>query len=330
VIIIGDGNNLAWAGFYALSQAMAAESPERKTRAALLGLTQTFLGIIARGGEAPTGRAGSASTIVSQAVIAFDQGRALRRRSIFPAYQTGRELTGGFLDNEPFVTDAIKQFIAAAGLLPVTVLQNPNTEADDLIAAYTLRTDSPVRIASSDRDFYQLVGPRISIYSPIKKLVIDDSNFDEMVLPRAKDGAPLTFPRERFVDFRALCGDPSDDLPGLPGAGPITAAQMLAYAPLDDFFRSPGLLKTATGRASRKLEAALWSEEGRAIIERNRQLMDLREGASHITDLAAATRTGTWDEAGFRSWLESQRIGRVDTDAALTVMARLANQAKPG
>jgi 5'-3' exonuclease len=290
---------------------MGADTPERKTRAALIGLTQAFLGLVARAGEPPTTRRGGVALDngVTGAVIAFDEGRALRRRSIYPAYQTGREVQGAFLENEPFVTAGIRQFIDAVATLPMTVLQGTNTEADDLIAAYTLATEEPVRIASSDRDFYQLIGPRVSIYSPIKKIVIGDANFAEMVLPKGKDGSPLVFPHERFVDFRALCGDTSDDLPGLPGAGPVTAAQMLAFAPLDDFLANPALLREATGRSSKKLEAALGSDEGRAIIERNRKLMDLREGATSPTSARYRGWAGGTSEPSAPGWRSSDWAG---------------------
>ena len=53
MLLIADGNNLAWAGFHALRKPMAAETPELKVRATLLGLTQSVIGMIVRAGEPP-------------------------------------------------------------------------------------------------------------------------------------------------------------------------------------------------------------------------------------------------------------------------------------
>ncbi len=53
MLLLADGNNMAWAGFHALRRAMEAETPEQKTRATLLGLTQSVLGLAVRGGEPP-------------------------------------------------------------------------------------------------------------------------------------------------------------------------------------------------------------------------------------------------------------------------------------
>ncbi len=53
MLLIADGNNLAWAGFHALRRAMGAEAPDEKVRAALLGLTQSVVGFAVRAGEPP-------------------------------------------------------------------------------------------------------------------------------------------------------------------------------------------------------------------------------------------------------------------------------------
>ncbi len=328
--LLVDGNNVAWAGFHALGRAMGADTPERKTRATLLGLAQTVFGLVVRGGEPPNGRSGQASfasNAVEALVVAFDQGRPLRRRSICPAYQTGREGQSSFAENEPHVTKAIDQFREAAAFMPVTVLQGTNTEADDLIAAYALQSEpDAIRIASTDRDFLQLVDTRISVYAPVKGIVIDADNFEQHAMPKAKDGDIIRFPRERFLDFRALCGDMSDDLPGVPGIGELTAGRLLAFAPLDDLLAKPPLVHEALQRGAKRIENLLAQQDSRDIIERNRQLMDLRLGASHFPDLDPCTARGTFDADRFRAWLDDQRMGRIDTDAIVQALHRLAER----
>lgn len=328
MLLLADGNNLAWAGYHALGRAMGADTPERKTRATLLGLAQTLFGLVVRGGEAPDSRSGAdrlRADRISALIVAFDQGRPLRRRSIYPGYQTGREGQTSFADNEPYITEAIETFIEASAFMPVTVLRGENTEADDLIAAYALQsTPQHARIASTDRDFLQLVDERVSIYSPVKKTVIQNEDFDTAVLPKAKDGTIYRFPRERFVDFRALCGDTSDDLPGIDGIGEVTAARLLAHAPLDEYLADPSLAGQALQRGAARVEAKLRDPDAQEIVTRNRELMDLRLGASYFPDLSGYRSEGTWDRTRFRDWVEEHRIARVDTETVIAAFDLLA------
>jgi 5'-3' exonuclease len=328
MLLIADGNNLAWAGFHALRKPMGAETPELKVRAALLGLTQSVLGLAVRAGEPP--QDGGAPpppmfrTQVGGVAVVFDEGRPLRRRAIFPGYQLGREGTESFTENEPFVLEGIRLFSAAARKLPMEVIRGVNTEADDLIASLTLNAEGPVRIASSDRDFLQLVDERVSIYSPQKRLVITDRNFAEATAPSGSDGRAVPFPRERYLDYRAASGDASDDLPGIPGVGTLTAARLLAHGPMETFFEAPRLASQVIGRQNAKLEAVLTSGEARTVFERNRALMDLRAGAAHFPSLQDMTQEGEWDEAGFRDWCKEQRIAGLDVNGASQAMDGVA------
>lgn len=329
MLLITDGNNLAWAGFHALRRPMGADTPEKKARAALLGLTQSVVGLAVRGGmpPEPNGRSVAANpNRVSGLAVAFDEGRPLRRRSIFPAYQTGREGDPNFIDNEPFVLDAIAQFSEAAANLPIVILRGKNTEADDLAAA--LAEQSPAertRIASTDRDFLQLVDERTSIYSPVKRIVIDHENFSEMTAPRGSDEQPVVFPRERYLDYRVASGDPSDNLPGIPGIGALTAARLLAKAELDTYLNDPGLVSDALGRRNQKLEATLAQPETLEIVARNRVLMDLHRAAKEYESLDPYTTRGTWNEADFRAWVKDQRVAGLEIDAAVRAMEAIAS-----
>ena len=307
MLLIIDGNNLAWAGYYALERVMKPEDDERRHRVAMLGLAGMVLGAIARGGEPP----GAAPSAVSHVALCFDEGRPLRRRQIYPPYQTGRERDPKFMRFEPTILGAIAEFgEMAVSSLPVDVVRGVNTEADDLIAA--LVDANPrlhKRIVSSDRDFLQLIGASTSVYSPIKKVVIDESNFFEQVTPR---GAGTMFPPERFLDYRALVGDTSDDVPGVPGMGPLSAVKLLARAPIEAYYGEPAAVRAALGRKSLALEAAFADGTARAIVERNRVLMDLRLRAPCWDELQTLVQRGTWDPIRFRAWWEEQRISSVE------------------
>lgn len=328
MLLVFDGNNLAWAGFHALRKPMQAETPEKKTRAALLGMTQMVLGLVVRGGEPPlaSGRQPFPDPYpVSSLAVAFDRGRPLRRRAILPGYQLGREGDPNFMDNEPLIIAAIEQFCDLAQALPVTILQGDNTEADDLVAAHIAQSAAArARIASTDRDFLQLVDDRVSIYAPVKRAVIDATNFAEMTAPRTSGDWPVLFPRERYLDYRVASGDASDNIPGIPGVGAVTAARLVALAPLDAFLEKPGLASEALGRRSLRLEETLGTPEARATVERNRELMDLRKAAAGFPSLDDYSRYGTWDEAAFRAWVRDQRIAGVEVDASCRALAAVA------
>jgi len=330
MFIVADGNNMAWAGFHSLRRAMGAEEPASLVRAGLLGLTQSVVGVIVRAGEpprqgAPQAMASMFAGRVTRMAAVFDEGRPLRRRAIFPGYQLSRESNSSFRDNEPYVLEAIRQFVEMAESLPIETVRGVNTEADDLIAHLVLAPGAgPVRIASTDRDFLQLVDERVSIYSPVKRVVIDAAGFEDAVAPRLADGSPVTFPRERYLDYRAASGDSSDDLPGIPGVGPVSAARLLARAELDVYLDDPSRAAVALGRRSAKLEAALASDEARAIVARNRDLMDLRLAARRYENLEGMVRRGKWDESGFRAWVGDQRIAGLDVEAAVRAMESMA------
>ncbi|MBI5288339.1 MAG: hypothetical protein HY873_05150 [Chloroflexi bacterium] len=344
MFLLLDGNNLAWAGYYGLERAMKPEDAERRRRVALLGLSSMALGAIARAGEPPTtatakpgGQASlfderpSAATAraraISRVAVCFDQGRPLRRRELFPSYQTGREGDPKFIEHEPTILAAIDEFAEmCAAMLPVEVLRGPNTEADDLIAGLVHdHQNVEKRIVSTDRDFLQLVGPRTTVYAPVKKIVIGEDNFDAEAMPRTSSGETVTFPRARFLDYRALTGDPSDNLPGVLGIGALSAAKLLAAGDLDGYFGKPEAVRTALGRKSVAVEAAFADGAAEAIVARNRTLMDLRRGAPCWDDLPSYTTSGRWDRPAFEAWLDEQKITSVERGPLLDRMDSMAS-----
>lgn len=316
MLLLIDGNNLAWAGYYGLERVMKPEDDARRLRVALLGLSSMTLGAIARGG-APPGETGEALTRVA---LCFDEGRPLRRRQTYPAYQTGRENDPKFMTNEATILAAIAEFSAMAStMLPIEIVRGENTEADDLIAGLVqAHPDTPKRIVSTDRDFMQLIGPSLSIYAPVKKLIVTEDNFFEAISLKGR------FPRDRFVDYRALTGDPSDNLPGVPGIGEVTASKLLAAHPLDAFFAEPALAAAALGRKSDALIRTLADPATRGIVERNRALMDLRIPAPCWDQLAALTSRGTWDRAAFEAWYAAEKISAVERESLFAALEALA------
>lgn len=316
MFLLIDGNNLAWAGYYGLERAMKPEDDERRLRVAVLGLTSMALGAIARGGVAP----GETGERLTRVAVCFDEGRPLRRREMYPAYQTGRERDPKFMAYEATILAAIARFSAiAARALPIEIVRGTNTEADDLIAGLVhAHADARIRIVSTDRDFMQLIGPSVSIYAPVKKLVVTEDSFFDAISIKGR------FPRERFLDYRALIGDPSDDLPGVPGIGDVTASKLVAAHPLDAFLAQPALAAVALGRKSDALIRTLGDPATRAIVDRNRTLMNLRLPAPCWGELDALTTRGRWDREAFEAWFTEQKITAVERAPLFAAMDALA------
>ncbi len=153
--------------------------------------------------------------------VVFDAARRNFRNDIYPDYKANRvETPPELIPQFPLIRDA-----AAAFALPC--VEAEGYEADDLIATYARlareRGDRTV-IVSSDKDLMQLVGDRVSMLDPIKNLPIGPA---EVI---GKFGVPPS----QVVDVQALAGDSTDNVPGVPGIGIKTAAQLIgAFGDLD-------------------------------------------------------------------------------------------------
>ncbi len=147
-------------------------------------------------------------------VVVFDAGRKSFRNDLYEAYKANREEAPPELVPQfPLVREAARAFG-----LPVVELEG--FEADDVIASYVEAArgaGEEVLIVSSDKDLMQLVGEGVSMWDPLKQKPIDR----EAVIER------MGVPPEKVRDLLALTGDSSDNVPGVPGIGPKTAAQLL-------------------------------------------------------------------------------------------------------
>ena len=199
-----DGNSLAFRAFYALP----AENFKTKnglTTNAVYGFTAMLINLLRD--EAPT-----------HIAAAFDVSRQTFRSERYPEYKATRSSTPDEFRGQ---IDITKEVLNALG---ITVLAEPGFEADDIIATLATQADAAgyrVLVVTGDRDALQLVNPDITVLYPIKG-VSELTRFtpDAVV---AKYG--LT--PEQYPDFAALRGDPSDNLPGIPGVGEKTAAKWI-------------------------------------------------------------------------------------------------------
>ena len=163
--------------------------------------------------------------------VIFDYSSKTFRNEIYPEYKANRA--------EP-PEDLVPQFgliREATRAFDLPCIEMEGYEADDLIATYArlaVEAGGDATIVSSDKDLMQLVGPCVSMYDPMKDREI---GIEEVV---EKWGVPP----EKMIDLQALTGDSIDNVPGVPGIGPKTAAQLLEeYGDLDTLLSRAGEIK---------------------------------------------------------------------------------------
>jgi len=154
-------------------------------------------------------------------LVFFDLGGAQDRLALLPEYKAQREEMPEPLSKQ---IEPIKALTRAMGLAGIEV---DGVESDDLLAseAVTLaRAGHDVLIVSSDKDFAQIVSEKI-------KIMLPPSSANPKLGWRLRDAAGVVekfgVPPEKIADYLALVGDTSDNIPGLSGVGPKTAAKWL-------------------------------------------------------------------------------------------------------
>ncbi len=170
--------------------------------------------------------------------VLFDSARESFRNEIFPDYKANRpDPPDELIPQFPLVRDATRAF-------NVECIERPGFEADDLIATYARHAVADgldVMIVSSDKDLMQLVSDRVSMFDALKNRRIGPAEVED------KFGVGP----ERVVDVQALAGDSTDNVPGVPGIGVKTAAQLIqAYGDLDSLLARASEIKQPKRRQS--------------------------------------------------------------------------------
>ena len=196
--------------------------------------------------------------------VAFDKGRPPQRMELCPEYKANRPPMPQELRSQ------IPAIETAFNLFGWNILIQEGLEADDIIAAVTRRRgESDVLILTSDKDISQLTAdPHVKMLAPLKGDAWDIKGADAVA---AKFGvAP-----ELLGDYLALVGDSSDNIIGVPGVGPKTAANILNnYGPLDTILND---IQSSVKDA--KIAAKL--KDNCDLIKRNQQLVKLGD---HVPD----------------------------------------------
>ncbi|WP_374631133.1 DNA polymerase I [Ferrovibrio sp.] len=168
---------------------------------------------------------------LSHMAVIFDAGRVTFRNEIYPAYKANRDETP---------EDLIPQFAPikqATRAFALPAIEMEGFEADDLIATYARMArlrGMEVVVVSSDKDLMQLVREGVSLFDPMKNRPIGPAEVME------KFGVSP----DKVVDVQALAGDSTDNVPGVPGIGVKTAAELInAYGDLDSLLARAGEIK---------------------------------------------------------------------------------------
>jgi DNA polymerase I len=213
-VLLIDGNSLTYRAFFALPADLATASGQVTN--AVFGFTSMLVNLLRD--HQPQG-----------IVVAFDRPEPTFRHERVETYKANREAAPDILRQQ---MGLVRQVVESLG---IPIVEAPGFEADDIIA--TLATQGRDRgddviIVTGDRDSYQLVeDPRVKVLYN-KRGVSDYALYDEAGIAERTGVTPQLYPQ-----YAALRGDPSDNLPGVPGVGEKTAAKLInTYGGIDGIF----------------------------------------------------------------------------------------------
>ena len=243
-LLLLDGHSLAYRAFYALPAENFATSTGQHTNA-IYGFASMIINLIRD--EKPT-----------HIATAFDVSRKTFRSEKFPEYKANRASTPDeFRSQISYINELLDAF-----RIPHFELEG--YEADDVIATFVdqFKADSEIVICTGDRDSFQLVQNGVTVLYPKKGV----TELSRMTPDAVKEKYGLT--PAQYPDFAALRGDPSDNLPSIPGVGEKTATKWIQeFGTLKELVAK---VDTVPGKAGEALRAALPS------VLTNRELTQLR------------------------------------------------------
>jgi len=243
-LLLLDGHSLAYRAFFALPVENFSTTTGQPTNA-VYGFTSMLINVLRD--ETPT-----------HLGVAFDVSRKTFRSEAYAEYKAGRSETPADFRGQ---VSLVKEVLDA---LRIRTVEAENYEADDVIATLTTQAVADgmdVLILTGDRDALQLVSERVTVLYP-RRGVSELTRFTPEEVESKYGLTPAQYP-----DFAALRGDPSDNLPGIPGVGEKTAAKWV---------REYGSLASLTDRVDEvrgKVGDAL--RTNLASVLRNRQLTEL-------------------------------------------------------
>ncbi len=235
-----------------------------------------------------------------------DSGSSFRDE-IYPAYKATRQKLDDELQEDFDRSVERIEDLLLAWSVPLVTLDG--YEADDVIGTLAVRgTEAGLQvvIVSGDKDFYQLVGPGVSLLNPgrrgpagVEEHWVDESNADER----------LGVPPNRVIDYLALVGDASDNIPGVKGVGDKTARKLI-----EEFGDLDAILEHASEVSGKRAREALLGEADNARL--SRRLVTLHLDLPIEFDLEAFEMRGVDRDALIKIYTELEFTTLVDRVAA--------------
>jgi DNA polymerase-1 len=260
-MLILDGYSLAFRAFYALPEDLQTTDGTKTN--AVYGFTAMLIKLLQE--QKP-----------EYITVCFDVGEPLERSAEYADYKSNRSTApDGFSGQVPLIHEVLR-------VMQIPIFGVPGHEADDVIACFAKRAAAEgidVRIVTGDRDFFQLASKEIKILYNRRGIT------DIVEMDPKKVEERYGVPPSKYVDLKALEGDTSDNLPGVPGVGTKTAAKLV---------QKYGSAEEAVAHASEqtpKLAANLAAHAEQVAI--NKRLSTLAEVPmdAEIEDL----KMGPWD-----------------------------------
>ena len=271
-IFLLDGHSLSYRAFFALPPTLATSTGQVTN--AVYGFTSMLIKLLAE--EHP-----------DYLLVAFDKGKPTARLEMYADYKAGRaETPDEFRQQLPLILEVLET-------LRVPIVSIDETEADDVIATLaTQAVESGLEavVVTADRDFFQLVRPGIRVMFN-RKGISDIVWYDEHAVQER-----FGLPPAKYLDYVALKGDPSDNIPGIPGVGEKTASRLI-----QDFGSVEEVLANAE---------TLTPKLRTAVLEAKDNLVRNKEVARLQTDLELPFEpddavVGNWDEDAVRRLFNS-------------------------
>ena len=218
-------------------------------------------------------RDGAAGIKPTHLAIILDKSEDSFRREIYPPYKAHRpDPPADLVPQFPLMRETVRAF----GMIPV---EQDRYEADDLIATYARQAreaGADVLIVSADKDLMQLIEPGVAMYDPAS------GDREERRFGPAEVVEYFGLGPDKVVDIQALAGDSTDNVPGAPGIGVKTAAQLIAeYGDLETLLARAGEIKQP------KRREALTDPQNVERIRISKQLVTLVRDVAVETPLEA-------------------------------------------
>jgi DNA polymerase I len=263
-LVLLDGHSLAYRAFFALPSDLATTTGQQTN--AVYGFTSMLVKLF---GE----------MVPDRIAVCFDLGRPAYRYEVYTEYKANRRTTPDeFASQMPLIREVLDT-------LHIPTVEVAGYEADDVIATLVREATErgvPVLIVSGDRDTLQLVDDDAGVRVMMTARGITDTRVYDSAAVIDRYGVPP----DRYVDIAALRGDPSDNLPGVPGVGDKTATKLVqAYGTVEGVLEHVDEL-----RGKQRENIAAHAED----VLRNKQLAILRRDVPlpvGVEDL----RMGAWD-----------------------------------